>query len=52
MYNSTMHVLLCRWYQAKDLMMMSHLQEGIQHADVPTQVCLCMYRLVIACETL
>ena len=47
-----MHVIVCvyvptyvcvcvcvyRWYQAKDLMMMSHLQEGINLADVPTQV--------------
>ncbi|CAI8034637.1 Eukaryotic translation initiation factor 3 subunit C [Geodia barretti] len=32
------HALHDRWYQAKDLMMMSHLQEGIQHADVPTQI--------------
>ena len=27
-----------RWYQARDLMMMSHLQEAIHLADVPTQV--------------
>lgn len=27
-----------RWYQARDLMMMSHLQEAIHLADVPTQI--------------
>ncbi|XP_062510003.1 eukaryotic translation initiation factor 3 subunit C-like isoform X2 [Corticium candelabrum] len=26
------------WYDARDLIMMSHLQESIQHSDVPTQV--------------
>ena len=26
------------WYEARDLIMMSHLQESIQHFDVPTQV--------------
>ena len=38
MYKMMSYDVLVRWYQAKDLMMMSHLQEGIQHADVPTQV--------------
>ena len=32
------HALHNRWFEARDLMLMSHLQEGIQHADVPTQV--------------
>lgn len=32
------HAIHNRWYEARDLMLMSHLQEGIQHADVPTQV--------------
>ena len=31
-------IMLVRWYLAMELIMMSHLQEGIQHADVPTQV--------------
>ncbi|XP_011403348.1 PREDICTED: eukaryotic translation initiation factor 3 subunit C-like [Amphimedon queenslandica] len=32
------HALHNRWFEARDLMLMSHLQEGIQHADVPTQI--------------
>ena len=27
-----------RWYEARDLMLMSHLQENIGHSDIPTQV--------------
>lgn len=33
------HALHDRWFQARDLMLMSHLQESIQHSDVETQVC-------------
>ncbi len=32
------HALHSRWYQARDLMLMSHLQDNIQHADPPVQV--------------
>lgn len=33
------HALHDFWTQARDLMMMTHLQENIQYADVSTQVC-------------
>ena len=32
------HALHSRWYAARDLMLMSHLQDNIQHADPPVQV--------------
>ncbi|NP_001171836.1 eukaryotic translation initiation factor 3 subunit C [Saccoglossus kowalevskii] len=32
------HALHDRWFQARDLMLMSHLQDTIHHADVPTQI--------------
>jgi len=32
------HALHDRWYEARDLMLISHLQETIQHSDVPTQI--------------
>ncbi|KAG8430263.1 hypothetical protein GDO86_018127, partial [Hymenochirus boettgeri] len=32
------HALHNRWFQARDLMLMSHLQDNIQHADPPVQV--------------
>ncbi|XP_027052968.1 eukaryotic translation initiation factor 3 subunit C-like [Pocillopora damicornis] len=32
------HALNDRWFEARDLMLMSHLQESIQHSDIPTQI--------------
>lgn len=32
------HALHDNWFQARDLMLMSHLQENIQHSDPSTQV--------------
>uniref|UniRef100_UPI000EF4CF26 eukaryotic translation initiation factor 3 subunit C n=1 Tax=Ciona intestinalis TaxID=7719 RepID=UPI000EF4CF26 len=32
------HSLHDRWYEARDLMLMSHLQETINYSDVPTQI--------------
>ena len=38
------------WYDARDLMLMSHLQETIVHSDVTTQVCvMCMSVCVCVC---
>lgn len=34
-YHLALHDL---WFQARDLMLMSHLQDSVTHADVPTQV--------------
>lgn len=34
-----------RWYEARDLMLISHLQETIQHSDIPTQVSFFLRRL-------
>jgi translation initiation factor 3 subunit C len=34
-YHNALHD---RWYEARDLMLMSHLQESIDHADVPLQI--------------
>jgi hypothetical protein len=36
-YHNSLHD---RWYEARDLMLMSHLQESIDHADIPLQVIL------------
>ena len=33
------HALHDRWFEARDLMLMSHLQETIKQSDIPTQVC-------------
>lgn len=32
------HALHNRWFAARDLMLMSHLQDTIQHSDIPTQI--------------
>jgi len=32
------HALHDRWFKARDLILMSHLQDNIQHSDVPTQI--------------
>ena len=32
------HALHDRWYEARDLMLMSHLQDSVQHSDIPTQL--------------
>jgi len=32
------HALHERFYEARDMMMMSHLQDSISHMDVPTQI--------------
>jgi translation initiation factor 3 subunit C len=32
------HALHNNWFQARDLILMSHLQEAIQHSDPATQV--------------
>ncbi|XP_078361505.1 eukaryotic translation initiation factor 3 subunit C-like [Oculina patagonica] len=32
------HALHDPWFEARDLMLMSHLQESIQHSDIPTQI--------------
>jgi len=32
------HALHDNWYEARDLMLMSHLQDQIHHSDVPTQI--------------
>jgi len=32
------HAIHDRWYEARDLMLISHLQETIGHSDVPTQI--------------
>ncbi|KAK0097254.1 hypothetical protein PV326_002740 [Microctonus aethiopoides] len=39
------HALHDNWFQARDLILMSHLQETIQHSDPPTQI---LYNRTIA----
>ena len=38
LYHIYHHSLHDRWYEARDLMLMSHLQDTIMHSDIPTQV--------------
>lgn len=38
LYHIYHHALHDRWFEARDLMLMSHLQESIDHADIPLQV--------------
>lgn len=38
LYHIYFHAIHNRWYEARDLMMMSHLQDNIQHSDIPTQI--------------
>ena len=39
------HALHGRWFEARDLMLISHLQDTIQHSDIPTQVCMILILL-------
>lgn len=45
------HAIHDRWFQARDLMMMSHLQDGIQFADIPTQVSSSVHLCVCVCAS-
>ena len=40
------HALHDNWFQARDLILMSHLQEVIQHSDPPTQVTIAYHELI------
>lgn len=41
------HALHDNWFQARDLVLMSHLQETIQHSDPSTQVILINFTKII-----
>lgn len=41
------HALHDNWFQARDLVLMSHLQENIQHSDPATQVCLIFLKISV-----
>jgi len=40
------HALHDRWFEARDLMLMSHLQDTIQHSDIPTQVKISIFHFI------
>ncbi len=44
-YHNALHD---RWYEARDLMLMSHLQESIDHADIPLQVNFFLFIILIS----
>ena len=41
------HAIHDRWFEARDLMLMSHLQDNIQHSDVATQVLMGLFCLTL-----
>lgn len=38
LYHVYHHALHDRWFEARDIMLMSHLQDTIVHSDIPTQI--------------
>lgn len=45
------HALHDNWFEARDLILMSHLQEVIQHSDPTTQVSLTILSFCIVMHT-